>query len=81
MGVVSELVQRMKIPEMMRVRQKFDDTAIQDVPAVTNEQLHQEKIRSLIRPGMRIAIGAGSRGISNYATIIKCISLTKSTMH
>lgn len=73
MGVVSELVQRMKIPEMMRVRQKFDDTAIQDVPAVTNEQLHQEKICSLIRPGMRIAIGAGSRGISNYATIIKCI--------
>lgn len=73
MGVVSELVKNVKIPEMVRVKQWFDDARIMDVPAKTNAELHQEKITSQIHPGMRIAIGAGSRGISNYAVIIKCI--------
>ena len=73
MGVVSELIRNVKIPEMIRVKQSFDDTALQDVPGKMDEQLHQEKIRSQIRPGMRIAIGAGSRGISNYSVIIKKI--------
>ena len=73
MGVVRELIRNVKIPEMIRVKQSFDDTALQDVPGKMDEQLHQEKIRSQIRPGMRIAIGAGSRGISNYSVIIKKI--------
>lgn len=73
MGVVSNLIQHIQIPEMVRVRQYYDKTALEDVPAKVNEQLHLEKIRNLIQPGMRIAIGASSRGISNYGTIIKCI--------
>lgn len=73
MGVVSDLVKNMKIPEMMRVSQQFDDTHIEDVPGKVNEQLHLKKIRARVLPGMRIAVAAGSRGISNYGAIIRGI--------
>lgn len=73
MGVVSELVKNVKIPEMVRVTQKFDDAAIADVQERTRQELSKENINSLIKPGMRIAIGVGSRGISNNATITKCV--------
>lgn len=71
MGAVSELVKNVKIPQMVRVRQTFDATEVSDVVAKIRQELEQEKIRSLVKPGMRIAVGAGSRGISNYALIIK----------
>ena len=38
MGVVSELIRNVKIPEMIRVKQSFDDTALQDVPGKMDEQ-------------------------------------------
>lgn len=71
MGVVSDLVKHINIPEMLTVKQTFDDVQIQDIAGEVRKQIRQEKIMSQIRPGMKIAVGAGSRGISNYAAIVK----------
>lgn len=73
MGVVSDLLRDVKLPEMARVSQRFDDTKLEDVGAKLKEILHQPKLDNLVKPGMRIAIGAGSRGISNYSQIIRAI--------
>ena len=76
MGVVSELIKDVKTPEMISVRQNFDGTHIDaaDIPSVISAEMKQEKIASRFKPGMRVAITAGSRGVANIALIIKCIA-------
>lgn len=76
MGVVSELLKDVPVPKMIEIRQKFDGTCIpkEEIPEVVHEQMGQEKIKSRFKPGMRVAITAGSRGISNIALIIKSIA-------
>ena len=74
-GVVSKLLQGTEIPRMFRARQSFPEAAIspQDLPQVIFAELSQPEIASQIKPGMRIAITAGSRGIANVAIITKAI--------
>ena len=61
---------------MFRVRQKFSHDHIEPerIPHVIAELLSEEKFASRVRPGMRIAITAGSRGIANVALTTKCIA-------
>lgn len=72
---VADLVKETKLPKMFRVRQIFDKTKIdvKDIPQIINDLLSQEKFASRVKPGMRIAITAGSRGIANVALTTKCI--------
>lgn len=71
MGIVSDLVKDAFIPKMVKVRQIFPRPFLADVPGEVRKQLEQEKIVSRIKPGMRIAITAGSRGVANYAIIMR----------
>ena len=45
----------------------------EDIPEVVNHEMGQEQFSSLIKPGMEIAITAGSRGIRNVDIITKAI--------
>lgn len=76
MGIVSELLKNVEIPKMITIRQQFDNTQIakEEIPQVIMDQLSQEKIASRFRPGMEVAITAGSRGVANIALIIKSIA-------
>lgn len=76
MGVVSELLKNVPLPEMVTIRQKFDETSIpaEQIPEIVHQQMTQEKIKERFQPGMRVAITAGSRGIANIALIIKSIA-------
>lgn len=71
MSIVSNLVSNIKIPKMMTVRQSFPNDKIDDIKGKIREELYKDKIRKQIKPNMKIAIGVGSRGICNYADIIK----------
>lgn len=74
-GMVSRLLEDMPIPKMFHARQNFPREVItaQEIPAVINGQLEQEQFSSLMKPGMSIAITAGSRGIRNVDIITKSI--------
>lgn len=74
-GVVSELLKGTAIPRMFRARQSFPRSAIspQDLPQVIFAELSKPEISGLLRPGMRVAITAGSRGVANVAVITKAI--------
>ncbi|MFO1044663.1 MAG: lactate racemase domain-containing protein [Planctomycetaceae bacterium] len=61
----------MSFPRMIRVRQKFDATRIQDIPAEVHSQLASLKLGSKIRSGQTVAITAGSRGIAHIDQIIR----------
>jgi len=63
MSIVANLVKDIPIPRMVKVRQIFDPTQLENVTEVLSEQLNQDQIKSLIKPGMSIAIAVGSRGV------------------
>jgi hypothetical protein len=74
-GIVSKLLKDIYIPKMFKVRQIFPRTVIQpdEIPEVIKRELSQEIFSNQIKPGMSIAITAGSRGIANVAIVTKAI--------
>jgi hypothetical protein len=55
------------------VRQHFPHRKIDDIPAAVERELASSDIASRLSPGARIAIGVGSRGISNLAEIVHSV--------
>jgi hypothetical protein len=60
----------MQFPRLLVVRQKFPDRKIVDVAAAVRAQLAASGFAGRLKPGSRVAIGVGSRGIHNIATIV-----------
>lgn len=71
--LVSRMIQDVTLPNMIKVRQSFSRQCLkqEDIPVTIRSQL--EPFEKDIRPGMRIAITAGSRGIRNIPLILLCI--------
>ena len=63
----------MQLPRFVLVEQSFPNRAISDIAGHIHQQLAQAGFGKRVRPGARIAIGVGSRGISNIATIAKAV--------
>jgi hypothetical protein len=61
----------MSLPRLLIVRQKFPDRRISDVAAEVRKQLTASGFGARLKPGARIAIGVGSRGIHNISTIVR----------
>src|SRR5690348_11000989 len=59
------------IPKMIEVRQSFPPSKALDLPTQVREQFATSGMLGKITPEMRIAVGVGSRGISNLSTIVK----------
>ena len=57
--------------DMARIRVAFRSQPLPDIPARMKEIM--KGARPQIRPGMKIAVCAGSRGISNYAQVVRCV--------
>jgi hypothetical protein len=60
-------------PHMMRVRQTFDDTALDDIPGEINRQLANLKLESSVQEGQTVAVACSSRGLANYGNIVKAV--------
>jgi len=61
----------MQTPRLLPVRQHFPDHAIRDVSDEVRRQLTASGFSSRLKPGARVALGVGSRGIANIATIVR----------
>ena len=69
-----ELLERLLVdvplPQMARVRYRMrTPAAIADVGAAVAEQIQRPDVRALVKPGQRIAVGVGSRGIARLSEI------------
>ena len=61
------------MPRMVNVRQKFDSVHLGDIPATVAKEFQRPEVRARVKAGQIIAVGCGSRGIANIATIAKCV--------
>ena len=71
MPILLEEDLRRPLPRMYRVRQQFDEACLTDVAGAVEAELAKPEIRASIRPGMRVALGVGSRGIQNLSVIVR----------
>jgi len=62
-----------ELPPFVEVVQRFPNRAIADIPGRIREEMKSGGILTSVPRGGRIAIGVGSRGISNIATIVRTV--------
>src|SRR4051812_5444628 len=58
---------------LLIVRQKFPDVRLPDVRDEARRQMEQSGFADQLQPGARVAIGVGSRGIANLASIVHSV--------
>jgi hypothetical protein len=58
-------------PKMLAMEQSYPPSPALDFPALLEQQFTQTGLRDQIKPGMTIALGVGSRGITNLKDIVK----------
>jgi hypothetical protein len=61
----------MPIPNVVRVRQEFDRTRLQDPCGAVAAGLRKLGLAEKLKPGARVAITAGSRGINNLVAMTR----------
>lgn len=61
------------LPQMHRVRQTFAKPRLESIEACVKQEFEKEDILRKIKPGMKIAVAVGSRGIRNLAKIVKAV--------
>ena len=64
---------KMTFPRMVEVRQKVESPKLDDYASAIREELNRMRLSEKIKPGWRIAITAGSRGIACYAGILATV--------
>lgn len=66
------------LPSMYRIRQHLDAEEIADLAEALHSALSAHALAERIRPGMRVAVTAGSRGIDRIAEVLR---LTVAWLH
>lgn len=67
----------MTLPKMYRIRQRLNPPVVADVAAAVRDEIARLDLRGRLKPGGRVAVTGGSRGVANIATILRatCDSL------
>lgn len=62
------------LPRMVHVRQHFATDQIADLPGSINAELTRVGLENVVRPGMEVALTAGSRGITRIPEILRTVA-------
>jgi len=60
-----------KLPSVVKIIQEFEDNSIRDIESHVQGKLEEAGIKKLVKPGQKIALTMGSRGIRDIARVIK----------
>lgn len=61
------------VPKLTKVSQKFDSTCIDDVEGAIREEMKRPGTGDRVKPGDRVAIGVGSRGICAIHRMVRAL--------
>ncbi|OBZ12744.1 lactate racemase domain-containing protein [Bacillus sp. FJAT-26390] len=71
--ILSQLVQDIPIPKLVKIRQSFDDTTLEDPIGHLSERLRTSDSMIGIITGSKVAVAVGSRGISRIDELTKTV--------
>lgn len=69
MSVIDDILSKNTIPRMIPVKQTFPRPKVEHIEAELLRVVEEAGMLSRIRPGMRVGITAGSRGVSNILRV------------
>ena len=64
----------MGFPKVVRVRQRFHSTRVDDIPARVAREVARLDLSDRLKPGDSVAITAGSRGVANIAAVTRSLA-------
>ncbi|MDE2667040.1 MAG: lactate racemase domain-containing protein [Acidobacteriota bacterium] len=64
----------MAFPKVVRVRQRFHSTRVEDIPDRVAREVGRLDLSGRLKPGDSVAITAGSRGVANIAAITRSLA-------
>ena len=73
MSIITNMLERIKLPEMIQVRQSFNQDHIENMEIELRQILDKGEMVGEIRSDMSVAITAGSRGICNISAILRIL--------
>ena len=79
MSTVTPLIAGQKLPKFVRVKQNFphNELSEDDIKKIIRDNFSKPEFKNTIKPGKRICITAGSRGLSNIVlitrTVVDCV--------
>ncbi len=71
MGIMWDLIENVKLPKMVKIRQNFDTTHLENLEKALEKEFQRPEISSRIFSGMKIALAVGSRGVAEIAEITR----------
>ncbi len=63
----------MNFPEMVLIKQTFDGSRVKDISATVMAEMERVGARSKVKPGQKVAITGGSRGVANIALVTEAV--------
>lgn len=63
----------MQLSRTVLVKQNFPDRRLIDIPGEVRRQIQSSGLGAGLKPGARVAVGVGSRGITNIAKIVRAV--------
>ena len=75
-NIIKQLCAEVQLPRMLKARQLFDRGRIdpEKIPMAVFAEMSRPELGDYIKPGKRIAITSGSRGVANVGIITKAIA-------
>ena len=71
MEIIKELLKDIPLPKMIKVRQKFNATQLEDVKSEVRKTLVDTHVLSKINKGDSVAIAVGSRGLTDLPVLVR----------
>ena len=71
MEIIKSLLRGTPLPRLAKIRQNFAAPEVADVAGALRDQLAKPGVIDTVKPGMRIAIGVGSRGVAGIPTLTR----------
>lgn len=71
--ILRKLVENTPIPKLIKIRQSFDDTILEDPIGELIKKLRSAESKSGIIAGQKVAVAVGSRGISRIDEVTKTV--------
>ena len=73
MANMMHLLKNIQLPKVAHVKCEFDRSEVEDVAAALIKELERPEISGCVKPGMKIAVGVGSRGLADLEIMVKTL--------
>ncbi len=73
MASMRHLLKDIKLPKVAHVKCEFDRSEVSDIEEALLKELSRPEISGRIKPGMKIAVGVGSRGLAGLEVMTKTL--------